>query len=246
MSNNKDVSNTYEWKVEDIKALKEAKNVQEFKSPFFELHGFRWCLRVFPNGSTKAKKENVNCFLWLRSLPPKYSKVAVNITMRLQEVDVTASFPHQYTDKAVTRGWVTGTLKTADIQNLESMTFTVEITVHDIYGVSGNLISHIGADHDEKTDPDSDVPVPMLTRQSSELILDKQNIHASRLDSLSLKIEELSIKIENMQNAMDNISDKQDENDENFNSIATEIQSIKKYLGDKYKSDQIELNQQNT
>eukprot|EP01084_Bolivina_argentea_P300930 519014_1 len=215
-------SNTksYEWKVDDLDAFKSARNGLEFKSPFFEIHGFKWCLRVFPNGSNRKKKDNVNCFLWLRSLPPKYSKIAVNITMSLKELDIQASFPHQYSDKSVTRGWITGTLKTLDIQHLNAMTFIVKITLHDIYDISGNLL--LSTDNDDEKETQS---TAMLTRQSSALILDKQNNN-------SLKIEELFIKIENIQNTLDNIIDKQNENDENFNSLMNEITNMKQLLAD--------------
>lgn len=100
---------TYEYEVPDIETFKFAANGVEFKSPFFELHGFRWCLRIFPNGSIKSKVGNVNYFLWLRSLPPKYSKLAVNITLTLKETNTSSSFPHSFSDKGMmTRGWVTG------------------------------------------------------------------------------------------------------------------------------------------
>ena len=108
MSTTGELNNSYEYQVEDINSFKAAKNGEEIKSPFFELGGFKWCLRIFPNGSTKGKRGNVNCFVWLRSLPPKYSKVAVNITLSLKEANINASFPHQFTDQHVTRGWITG------------------------------------------------------------------------------------------------------------------------------------------
>eukprot|EP01083_Nonionella_stella_P076806 209466_1 len=224
-----DTANSYEFEIQDVEGFKQSKNTQEIKSPFFQLHGFKWCLRIFPNGSTKAKEGNVNYFVWLRSLPPRYSKIAVNITLTFKELDVTASFPHQFTDKAVTRGWTTGTLKTADIQNLDRFTFGVEIIVHDIYGATGHLLSHLSDDAKVESD------LPGLTHQSSALMIDKQTMQGSRLDTLTLRVEELQMKFESIQNAIDALNDKQDEEDDNINCVVNEIDIIKKHLGDELK-----------
>ena len=98
---------SYEYQIENIAAFRAAATGVEFKSPFFSLHGLKWALRIFPNGSVKSKQGNVNLFIWLRSLPPRFSKVAVNLTLSLKEAECASSFPH-----LMTRGWLTGTLYT--------------------------------------------------------------------------------------------------------------------------------------
>ena len=119
---------SFEYKIEDIKAFKAAKNVQEFQSAFFEFASLKWCLRIYPNGSNKSKKGNVNCFLWLRSLPPKYSKIAVDVKLSLKEANVNASFPHQFTDNHLTRGWLTGPPKIPYISR-NSITIYLQIFI---------------------------------------------------------------------------------------------------------------------
>ena len=125
-------------------------------------------------------------------------------------------------------------MQTAEIQLLNTLTFVVGIEVHDIYGASGTLISSSG-DDDTKSNINNDKQ-PILMKQSSELILDKQNIHDSRLDSLTLKIEELLLKFDNIQNGLDSLDERQTETDLNINSLVNEIKNMKEFLGDEYKS----------
>ena len=64
--------NSYTWRIEDpviIKKMCAAPNVHGFSSPIFEMHGFKWYLTVYPNGSKTNRKGQVNVNLNLASVP---------------------------------------------------------------------------------------------------------------------------------------------------------------------------------
>jgi len=230
--------NSIEHQIKDLEKFKSAANGQEFKSTYFESGGFRWCLRIFPNGSNKAKQGNVNFFVGLRSMPPQYTKIATDVTLSLKEANINASFPAEFTETHLTRGWITGTLKTADLQKFSSLTFGAKVEVHDVYGASGNILQSDGDEQKQKT--------PALSKQSSELILDKQNVHDTRLDGLTRRIEELLLKFDSIENSIDSLTEKQYETDTSLNDVVKEMNAIKKCLGDEYKgAEEIELTEDN-
>jgi len=229
-------SNTYSWKIDDIATFKKAVNCFEYSSPVFEMHGFRWSLCIFPNGSQKSKKGNVNYFVMLKSMPPAYNKITVNIKLKLIELNILSSFPFSFTDNRLTSGWLTGTLRTNDIINLNSITFSVEITLNDIYGINGNLIS----DNDQKMNDNK----PLFTKQSSELILDSNSMNNSRLDALSASIESLTSKMDNITTSIQQFKIEQEGNDDNFNNIVADLNNIKKILNIN-KTDLNQLNDNN-
>ena len=129
-----------------------------------------------------------------------YSKVTVNIKMSLKESGTTASFPHSFTDKSITRGWTTKTLKTSEIQKLDSLTFGVQIKLLDVYGASGNLIKHREADEEKAAPP--------LMKMSSELVLDQRRARYSELDALKVKVEGLLFNFEELSKRQEQIDDK--------------------------------------
>ena len=55
---------SYIWTVYDIsmvKRIQNASNVYVFASPIFELHGFKWYITFYPNGSKLTSFRHLTC-----------------------------------------------------------------------------------------------------------------------------------------------------------------------------------------
>lgn len=121
----------------------------------------------------------------------------------------------------------TGTLKTAQIQDLETLTFGVEITVNDIYDSAGNLVS-------ENETGNMPTSTPSFMKQSSALYMDYDQNSNHKTDRRSSALYGGSeFKMEAMAEKLKSLQEQQD-------AIISELQNMKAFLGDEYKGTDLE------
>eukprot|EP01083_Nonionella_stella_P239259 837568_1 len=125
---------TYTRKITDqsmVRSMKNAKHEASWKSPVFSIGGFRWYLKVYPNGNESASNGYVSLYLYLAFVPPKVKSLRIGRELRLIETDTRYNGDHTYEKGHMSRGYPK-TLKTENIQNLTTLTFSVKI---EVYGV---------------------------------------------------------------------------------------------------------------
>jgi hypothetical protein len=143
----------YEWKVEDVPQLasiKEAVPGQSFNH-HFKLHKLDWFLKFYPNGTKQSKQGNVFLLLYLRSTP-EISKMSATCKVWLKELDKGREHYKDFNEKNKYTGWRSGLVKTAEIANLEELTFQVTITIFEIYDKDQKNVTnkYIGLGVDQK------------------------------------------------------------------------------------------------
>eukprot|EP01084_Bolivina_argentea_P031278 57887_1 len=120
---------TYKWQITDPSMLKQMKNAQNKKdwvSSVFSACGFRWTLRVYPNGNTTNNEGYVHFFLTLAFVPPKIKSVVVAFKYGLIEIDQISDSTSTYSKQNLSYGWGRDQLKTVKIKNLNTLTFAVK------------------------------------------------------------------------------------------------------------------------
>eukprot|EP01083_Nonionella_stella_P167052 560457_1 len=169
---------TYTWKITDpslVRSMKNAKNGAKWKSPVFSIGGFRWYLKVYPNGNESASNGYVSLYLHLAFLPPKAKSLSIGQESRLIETDTMYSVGGATYDKDHMSWGSPKTLKTENIQNLTTLTFSVKV---DVYGV---------IDHE-----DNDVTNQYINTNDEE----SKQMTKTRLDSLTTYVEKLEQRLE--------------------------------------------------
>eukprot|EP01083_Nonionella_stella_P167054 560460_1 len=178
---------TYTWKITDpslVRSMKNAKNGAKWKSPVFSIGGFRWYLAVWPNGSRAVDNGYVRLFLYLAFLPPKVKSITVRRELRLIETDTRYNGDRTY-EKGHMNGGKTKILKTENIQNLITLTFSVKI---DVYGV---------IDHE-----DNDVTNQYINTNDEE----SKQMTETRLDSLTTYVEKLVNNFQSLEQRIDGMT----------------------------------------
>jgi len=133
----------YEWKVDDAVQLNNIKTaVPGFSfNHHFKLHKLDWFLKFYPNGTKQSKQGNVFLLLYLRSTP-SVSRMSATCRVWLGELDKGREHYKDFNDKNKYTGWRSGLVKSAEIQSLERLTFSVTVTIFEIYDQSGNNVTN--------------------------------------------------------------------------------------------------------
>eukprot|EP01083_Nonionella_stella_P027018 74299_1 len=203
---------TYTWKITDpslVRSMKDAKNGSKWKSPVFSIGGFRWYLAVWPNGSRAVDNGYVRLFLYLAFLPPKVKSITVRRELRLIETDTRYNGDRTY-EKGHMNGGKTKILKTENIQNLITLTFSVKI---DVYGV---------IDHE-----DNDVTNQYINTDNEES--KHSPLMEARLDSLINSVDKLVNNVQSLEQRVTDIEQRiNEEQKENTNdALETLIEQMK-------------------
>lgn len=137
------MTDSYTWSIEDpvtIKKMCAAPNVHGFSSPIFEMHGFKWFLNIYPNGSQTDRKGQVTVTLNLASIPKADMKVLVKQRIYFNNKYMECLAVHH----AETNGFKgishSNWYSTADLKEMKRFCFTVEIELYEDLGSGGNDI----------------------------------------------------------------------------------------------------------
>ena len=137
----RDVSNTcmqYYYNLNIINKVKTAENGQGFKSNLFSIGPFKFYMDVFPNGYDSESKGNIDWFLNLSSMSPTIQRIAFKYQVKIKENG------HSYTNSArlnhdeVSVGW--DEVSNKSIQELQSLTFLLFITIYDLFNYDDESI----------------------------------------------------------------------------------------------------------
>eukprot|EP01083_Nonionella_stella_P167053 560459_1 len=183
---------TYTWKITDpslMRSMKNAKNEVKWKSPVFSIGGFRWYLKVYPNGDRVVDNGYVSLYLHLAFLPPKAKSLSIGQESRLIETDTMYSVGGATYDKDHMSWGSPKTLKTENIQNLTTLTFSVKI---DICGV---------IDHED--DDVTNQYINIIDEESKEMT-------QTRLDSLTTYVEKLVNDFQSLKQQLTDVEERID------------------------------------
>ena len=131
------ISGTYMWSIDDpvtISKMCAAPNVHGFSSPIFEMHGFKWYITVYPNGSKTNRKGKVNVSLILASVPSTEMKVMVRqrLYFRHRFIEHLTTFDAEHNSF---RGYPYGEeYTTEEMKAMKFLCFTAEIEIIEVKG----------------------------------------------------------------------------------------------------------------
>eukprot|EP01084_Bolivina_argentea_P004854 9185_1 len=139
---------SYTWKVTDktlIRQIKSTKQGECFSSQPFRLFNLSFQLEVYPNGVTTGGEHagNVKLFLHIRGLSPNVHSINLNRRCKFVEAatvvdsDCNITQEHMYCTS-----WRLGSVKTADIQKLNQMTFKVDVMLFTVFDKDGEDITN--------------------------------------------------------------------------------------------------------
>ena len=124
----------FKWSITDkiiVNSIKCVKNNESFSSPIFKYGKFKWRLMFFPN--SKGQNDAV-LYVNLMNLPNGISQVSTRLKLQLQETStIYNSFNSTFKDSVDIIGWAKGTLVTEQLKNLETLTFYLDLTIHEVY-----------------------------------------------------------------------------------------------------------------
>eukprot|EP01083_Nonionella_stella_P032353 88548_1 len=136
---------TYTWKITDpslVRSMKHAKNGSQWRSPIFAIGGFRWYLKVYPNGNQKDNNGYVELYLFLAFLPPKVKSLQIEQKLRLIETDTINSTTKTCKEGDMNCGWPFKTLETKKLEYLTTFTFSAEIKVYGVFDHEDNDVTN--------------------------------------------------------------------------------------------------------
>eukprot|EP01083_Nonionella_stella_P011349 32260_1 len=113
-----------------------------FESKVFDIGGFKWCLVMYPNGIKAVNRGDVQVFIHLLALPPTVSKISFHYRIELVETASILNRTNVFTNDHRSEGWAGGYLQTQRIQNLNQLTFNLDLKIFDVYHNDGNIISN--------------------------------------------------------------------------------------------------------
>ena len=126
-------SGEYTWNVDKttLQQMKQSSNKQRFMSPTFEIAGLSWRIEAYPNG---RKTEFEGCFsVFLKSVHMPVEWDYIECCYRMQCIELMTGYTkYREFRKAKGSGWSKDAMLLSEIQTLNSLTFTIEISIHRI------------------------------------------------------------------------------------------------------------------
>eukprot|EP01083_Nonionella_stella_P175571 611812_1 len=158
--------------------MKNVKLEDKWKSPIFSIGGFRWVFSVYPNGHHNDANGYMSVVLYLAFLPPKVKSIQVEKELRVIESDTVFSSNNRYEKSKMNWAWPFKILKTENIQNFTTFTFSVKIDVCGVVDHDDNDITnqYIGTNDEESKHS---------AKQSDQKLIE------ARLDSLIISMDKL-------------------------------------------------------
>lgn len=201
-----------------------------FRSPIFWMHSFRWELKCFPNGDNSQRAGSVLIFLYLVALSPKIDAVQIDRGYTLVETDTTKR-NHTTTlthDKMYAHSWKMAKAKTTELQELETVTFRVNINLRSVFDKNGRDVTRQFVSH--RDDHALDYALP-ATRYQQTL--------EDKYDAMVLRVEEMQEELDAIKAA--SVGQRVEALEKRMSSFALlhdrdpERQKLKKWLTDKVK-----------
>eukprot|EP01084_Bolivina_argentea_P295255 508260_1 len=214
---------SYNWTISDasmVKKMKSAAVEEGFLSSVFSMHGFKWYMKIYTNGASKERKGICCLYFYLAALPSKVKSVTTR--RKLIFVDTTDSRIHQFTQDKMYIGWPTGTLKTAEIQNYNELTFRVESELIIVEDKHGNDIVN------EYLTDEMKVPTNEQQKMTQLEMENKLEMQGAQLKSITNQIELMTKSINGIQNSLKDIKLQINEEQKvNGNNLQKQINELK-------------------
>eukprot|EP01084_Bolivina_argentea_P052934 97185_1 len=134
----------YIWRIDNknlLYKMKNALNGEQFESEIFRMGRLKWMIKVFSNGEAEADVGNGDMLIYLVSLSPKLKGICVFYKISLLELGVMKNSTVGLTHSRM-KWWTENMWKLQDIQNLESLTFELNVNILDIFDKNGHNINH--------------------------------------------------------------------------------------------------------
>ena len=132
---------SHSWIINDleyIERIKQAQPEEKFVSSTFEIHGQKWCLLLYPNGSKDKYKGYINLLLKIMKLPPKTSKIEIKFKLSVKELNIEFDSITELTKKKTFCQWPTKMNSRYSLKKINSqITVHVEIAITKIYDHHG-------------------------------------------------------------------------------------------------------------
>ena len=239
---------TFMWKITDpsmVKKMKNAQNERSWLSPMFSACGLRWRLKTYPNGHDIEGKGFCGLYLYLLSLPHKISTVVVSSKLSLNETN-TIYHGNQCFNPGISMnwGWTRYQLRTSEMQNLNTFTFTVSIEILGVFDTANNDItrqfiqSQFIPTHNEETKQSE-------LESQSNVVSQEQQLMEVRFQSITMEIDEMMISIQDLQRVdvmqLQMNEQQNGNNDDRINKLLEEVQSLKQAIKELSLSNQLDL-----
>ena len=98
----------WEWDIVDQKLINKfvlARNLEKFDGDIFEYGGFKWYLKIYPNGYNNRNMGYFQVFLSMATMPPSINIVLANVRLSCLQTMTSYTFFARYTSKHRTWGW---------------------------------------------------------------------------------------------------------------------------------------------
>ena len=120
-----------------MKEIKSSKIAQRFHGPVFSINEFKFYFEFYPNGTSSHHEGQIASFLCLTSLPPNIQHIQLSHTLQSTELDCKlADDDYDFDTDAYWRGIYSETCK---LQNLNTLSFNLEIKQLSIYHKNGHI-----------------------------------------------------------------------------------------------------------
>ena len=122
----------YLWTIDPstLQQMKNCENLRKFLSPTFNIEGISWGFMLYPNGQSMTNVGSVDLFIRLMNMPPEWLYIACSIKLYCPEMmtanvlRIGSSFSRR---QAI--GWARNRMTVSEIQQLDSLSFSVEIKI---------------------------------------------------------------------------------------------------------------------
>ena len=223
-----DDPNSYTWIISDksmMDAMKIASPVKSWTSDTFELSNLKWHLRIYPGGAdyTHNRRGFVVLYFYLVAFPPQIQSISMIYTLRCVEADIQYTHAPVLTKNLNFGGWNEQLLPSADLQNLDRLTLSLEISITAIIDKNGADITdeYIGNVWSIKSEDYSE-----------------WSLISQRMDELTERVS----KMEGILNGMQTNDTKQNDDDEGLEVMMKKFKSIKDRLNGSSKLDEKDSN----
>eukprot|EP01084_Bolivina_argentea_P154146 268741_1 len=120
-----------------------------YKGDIFNLGPFQFIMEFYPNGEELDNKASAHWCLSLVSKPPSINVVFIQYKMSLIETNTFNSATVAFRNKRASVKWEDYVLKSDDIKTLNSLSFSLDLNVIDIYNKYGHTLNINDYDHIE-------------------------------------------------------------------------------------------------
>ena len=150
------VSKKYEWKLENFKA-DNCEYTTNFRSGAFNIDGFDFMMHFYikPKLSSTGQDKGI-LQLHLLRLPWDISSMSVVYVLRLQETDAKCwwidGLDHNRNNNLGLLEWDDDCLLLSEIQNINTLTFSCDVQIIDVYDKKGNCIVYNDDEKEEEKD----------------------------------------------------------------------------------------------